>query len=77
MNCYIRADIVIIQNDEIILIIECKSRKSESEPNKKGRQYKKYKALGVPFLYCMTFKQVPYIINNIIEFTQKSLPTQT
>lgn len=66
MNCHIRADVVIIQDGDIIAIIECKSRKEDGEPNKSGRQYKKYKELGIPFIYCMTFKQVPKIINKII-----------
>ena len=72
MNSYIRADVIIIQNDNIVAIIECKSRKKEGNPNKDGRQYQKYRALGIPFIYCMTFKEVPKIVNEAIILMERT-----
>ena len=67
-NSYIRADIAIIKDDEVILLIECKSRKRNKSPNKDGRQYKKYKSLGIPILYCMDFKEAQNILDDISPF---------
>ena len=50
-NC--RFDMVIVKGDEIILIVEFKSRiKQIGKINTKGKQYQKYTAFGVPVLYC-------------------------
>ena len=67
-NCIVRADIVIIRDGLITAIIECKSRKSDKKPNYSGRQYKKYKSIGIPVIYCMDFKQAINILDEIQDF---------
>ena len=69
MDSFIRADVIIIKDSIIICIIECKSRREGSKPNKNGRQYRSYASLGVPFMYCMTFKQVPKMVDEVIKIT--------
>ncbi len=58
-----RADIVIIRDGYIIAIIEVKSRKVGSKPNKNGRQYQKYEAIGIPFIYCMCSEDIDSVIS--------------
>ena len=63
----IRADIVVIKDSRIIVIIEVKSRYGDDEINKDSRQWKCYETLNVPIIYCMNFRQVPITINKVLE----------
>jgi hypothetical protein len=64
-NSSIRVDVIIIKDNEIKLFIECKSRKRNKEPYKKGQQYLKYKSLNMPLIYCMDFNQAVNILDAI------------
>ena len=67
-NSNIRADIILIKDNKITAIIECKSRKRNKEPNYKGRQYKKYQSLGLPIIYCMDFSDAINIMSKIKDY---------
>ena len=63
-NNHLRADIAIINGDDIACLVEVKSRKN-GKINKEGRQYKKYISLGVPVIYCLSFKEVGHCVDEI------------
>ena len=67
MNCNIIPDIVIVEDGEIVCIVEVKSKLSKFEPNKSGKQYKKYEAIGIPFFYCMHMRQVMETVKKVLE----------
>lgn len=67
-NSKVRSDIVIIEDGQIILIIECKSRVKKLEPNFKGRQYQKYQSLSIPVIYCMNFTQAKNIADKVMPY---------
>ena len=65
-NKFIRADIAVIKDDQIILFIECKSRKEGAEPFKEGRQYNNYSNSGVDFIYCMNWLEIQNTIKEVL-----------
>lgn len=55
----IRIDIAVLNEDsDLICCIEVK-RSKDRKINKESRQYAKYQALGVPFMYCLGCDEIP------------------
>lgn len=59
-----RFDLVIIHDEEIIMIIEVKSRPKSYIPQK-GKQYQKYKQTGLPVIYCTNLDMIEHTMNLI------------
>ncbi len=72
LNCGMRIDVIIISKGEIIAAIECKSRGADRTINRRGRQYRKYQTLGVPFFYCMNIDEIPKIVNYYVYLKNKN-----
>ena len=64
---HIRADIAIVKEDEIICLVECKSRKVGAKLNINTRQFNCYRSLGVDFFYCLGWHEIKTTVNKIIE----------
>ena len=67
MNCFMRIDVAVIQGDRLITAIECKSR-NRTRINENTRQHKKYMSLGIPFMYCLSIKDVETCCNLVKKF---------
>jgi hypothetical protein len=67
----LRADLIIIKNDEIICACEIKSWSKPREINSQGKQFQKYLKLGIPVFYCGRFEKIDYLIKEIIELYNK------
>lgn len=61
-KCYF--DLVIVVDEEIICLIECKSRRT-TIPNKNTKQYRKYKKMNLPIIYCINLESVERTISKI------------
>lgn len=59
-----RFDLVIILDEEIIMIIEVKSRSSNYKIHR-GKQYEKYKQTGLPVIYCTNLEMIENTMNRI------------
>ena len=59
-----RFDLVIICDDEIVMIIECKSR-SHRKVNLKTKQYQKYKQTGLPIIYYVNVNMIKQTMTKI------------
>ena len=75
LNCSCFADVAIIVNGYVVLLIEVKSRKKCGLPNSNGKQYKKYEAIrdtmGVPFMYCMNSADIALLMHKVSAFVNK------
>ena len=65
-----RFDLVILKQffdyPEIIAIVEVKNRtRIEKGINKNSRQYKKYSAVGLPLIYCLSKSQIDQTVEEI------------
>jgi len=61
----VAADIAVYQNKELICLVECKFRPRKKEP-KRGYQYRRYEATGIPFTYCLNYEQIDQTVNFIL-----------
>ena len=76
INCYLeykhehcRFDMVIVNDDDIIAIIEFKSRiKKIGIINTQSRQYNRYLSYGLPIIYCTCMDEVDKTVIAILKF---------
>lgn len=61
----VRADLVVVKNDNIVCVCEVKNHILYNSPNKKTLQYHKYEILGIPFFYCMNVSQIGKCVSDI------------
>jgi competence CoiA-like predicted nuclease len=61
---HLRADLVVIKNNEIICACEVKSRITQ-RPIHLGKQFQKYLKIGVPIFYCLNQQDVDKTIERI------------
>ena len=59
-----RFDLVILDDEEVVMIIECKSRESCKVP-RRGKQYQKYKGTGLPVIYCVHLDMIEHTMTKI------------
>jgi len=65
-NLVVRADLVIYKDEKFICLIEVKNHAHDS-PRTDGRQYKRYEATELPFIYCMNENQIDQTIEDVTE----------
>ena len=70
-SSFIRVDVAVIYKDELLLFIECKSRKEGSKPYREGRQYINYLSSGVEFIYCMGWWDIAKTLDIAFEMLHK------
>ena len=61
----LRADLIVIKNNEIICACEVKSKVSDRPVMTFGKQFQKYMKLGIPIFYCLNLKEVDRVVGKI------------
>jgi hypothetical protein len=70
----LRADLAVCRGETLICLIEIKHRPKTDKPIKKGRQYERYRELGLPFIYCMNEGQIEPTIERLVGFSLNKQP---
>lgn len=60
----VRVDLVVYKDNAFKCLIEIKKGNC-TEPNKSGRQYKKYESLGMRFIYCINEGEIDKTIEAV------------
>lgn len=69
----LRADLIVIKQNEIICACEVKSYRTDREPHLDTKQYQKYLKLNIPIFYLVNLKNLDTIIYKITNLYNRSL----